>query len=54
MRIVNVTEVRNLLGELIDAVERGEEVIITRYGKGVARLVPFEKRESKDKPKPEE
>jgi prevent-host-death family protein len=28
------------LGQLLDFVEQGEEIMITRHGKGVARLVP--------------
>jgi prevent-host-death family protein len=31
---------KNKLGQLLDLVEHGEEVIITRHGKAVARLVP--------------
>ena len=31
---------KNKLGMLLDRVEHGEEIIITRYGKPVARLVP--------------
>jgi len=30
------------LGELLDQVERGEEIIITRRGKPIARLCPIE------------
>jgi prevent-host-death family protein len=33
-------EARTRFGELLDRVSRGEEVVITRYGKVVARLVP--------------
>lgn len=32
-------EAKNRLSELLDMVERGEEVTITRHGKPVARLV---------------
>jgi prevent-host-death family protein len=31
---------RNKLGQLLDMVEQGEEVTITRHGKEVARLLP--------------
>jgi prevent-host-death family protein len=34
------SEAKNRLGQLLDLVERGEEIIITRHGKAVARLVP--------------
>lgn len=32
-------DAKNRLSELLDKVERGEEVVITRRGKAVARLV---------------
>jgi len=37
---VGAFEAKNTLGSLLDRVERGEEVVITRHGKPVARLVP--------------
>jgi prevent-host-death family protein len=40
METVGTFEARNRLSELLDKVERGEEVVITRHGKPVARLVP--------------
>jgi prevent-host-death family protein len=40
MREVGAFEAKNRLGQLLDLVERGEEIIITRHGKAVARLVP--------------
>ncbi len=40
MREVGTFEDKNKLSELLDLVERGEEVTITRHGKEVARLVP--------------
>lgn len=39
MRTVGAFEAKNTLGTLLDLVERGEEVTITRHGKPVARLV---------------
>ncbi|MBL8570067.1 MAG: type II toxin-antitoxin system Phd/YefM family antitoxin [Phreatobacter sp.] len=39
MRFVGAFEAKNALGSLLDLVERGEEVVITRRGKPVARLV---------------
>jgi prevent-host-death family protein len=39
-REVGAFEAKNTLGTLLDRVERGEEIIITRHGKPVARLVP--------------
>ena len=40
MREVGAFEAKNKLGQLLDLVERGEEIVITRHGKPVARLVP--------------
>jgi prevent-host-death family protein len=40
MKKVGAFEAKNRLGQLLDLVERGEEVVITRHGKVVARLVP--------------
>ncbi len=40
MREFGAFEAKNKLGHLLDLVERGEEVMITRRGKEVARLVP--------------
>jgi len=40
MREVGAFEAKNTLGTLLDRVEQGEEIVITRHGKPVARLVP--------------
>jgi prevent-host-death family protein len=40
MRKVGAFEARNKLRQLLDLVEVGEEVVITRRGRVVARLVP--------------
>jgi prevent-host-death family protein len=37
---VGAFEAKNTLGSLLDRVQRGEEIIITRHGQPVARLVP--------------
>jgi prevent-host-death family protein len=37
---VGAFEAKNTLGTLLDRVERGEEIVITRHGRAVARLVP--------------
>jgi prevent-host-death family protein len=37
---VGAFEAKNTLGTLLDRVEQGEEIVITRHGKPVARLVP--------------
>jgi prevent-host-death family protein len=36
---IGAFEAKNHLGTLLDRVERGEEIVITRHGKPVARLV---------------
>ena len=37
---IGAFEAKNTLGSLLDRVQRGEEIIITRHGKAVARLIP--------------
>ena len=37
---IGAFEAKNTLGSLLDRVEQGEEIVITRHGKAVARLVP--------------
>jgi len=37
---VGAFEAKNTLGALLDRVEQGEEIVITRHGKPVARLTP--------------
>ena len=44
MREIGAFEAKNTLGSLLDRVERGEEIVITRHGRPVARLVPNAKR----------
>ena len=38
MQQIGAFEAKNTLGALLDRVEKGEEIIITRHGKPVARL----------------
>jgi prevent-host-death family protein len=40
MAKVSAFEAKTRFGELLERVSRGEEVVITRHGKPVARLVP--------------
>jgi prevent-host-death family protein len=40
MREIGAFEAKNKLSMLLDWVEHGEEVLITRHGKPVARLIP--------------
>ncbi len=42
MRKMGAFEARNKFGHLLDQVEHGEEIVITRRGKPVARIVPAE------------
>ena len=44
MNEIGAFEAKNTLGTLLDRVERGEEIVITRHGKAVARLVPNTRR----------
>lgn len=41
---INVYAAKTQLSRLIDKVNAGEEVVITRHGRPVARLVPAEER----------
>ena len=40
MATVSAFEAKTRFGELLDRVVRGEEIVITRHDKAVARLVP--------------
>ena len=40
MREIGAFEAKSKFGQLLDWVESGEEITITRHGKEVARLVP--------------
>ena len=43
LRAVAASEAKTHFAELLDAVERGETIAITRHGRAIARLVPDEK-----------
>jgi len=43
---VNIHEAKTHLSRLIERVETGEEVVIARAGRPVARLVPYQARTS--------
>jgi prevent-host-death family protein len=49
MREIGAFEAKNKFGTLLDWVERGEEVLITRRGRAVARLVPAQPGADRDK-----
>ena len=40
MQEIGAFEAKNKLAALLDRVEGGEEIVITRHGRAVARLVP--------------
>lgn len=40
MRKIGAFEAKNKLSALLDLAEKGEEIVITRHGKEVARLLP--------------
>ena len=40
MRSIQAAEAKTHLSSLLDEVERGETLIITRHGKPIARIVP--------------
>lgn len=42
MKKIGAFEAKNRLSELLDAAENGEEVVITKHGRPVAKLVPVE------------
>jgi prevent-host-death family protein len=42
MKEVGTFEAKNQLSALLELVEQGEDILITRHGKPVARLVPSE------------
>ncbi len=41
---INVKDARDRISELLDRVERGEEITILRRGKTIARLIPPERK----------
>jgi prevent-host-death family protein len=49
MRTVNVHDAKTHLSRLLDDVGEGEEVVIAKAGKPVARLVPFRPRRTRRK-----
>ncbi|HLX30740.1 MAG TPA: type II toxin-antitoxin system prevent-host-death family antitoxin [Casimicrobiaceae bacterium] len=44
MERIDIDDARAILSELIERVQSGEEVVLTRHGVPVARLVPDERR----------
>jgi len=50
MITVTITEAKRDLDRLVGLVEGGEEVIITRRGEPIAKLVVFKRRAASDEP----
>jgi prevent-host-death family protein len=42
MRVTNISDAKSQLSRLIEQVAQGQEVVIGRHGRPVARLVPYE------------
>ena len=40
MKSVSVRELREGIGSLLDDVQRGEQVLVTRRGRPIARIIP--------------
>ncbi len=49
MKQIGIFDAKTHLSSLVDEVERGEEIVITRHGKPVARLVQAEDRLTPEK-----
>jgi prevent-host-death family protein len=43
---INAKEARGKLSSLLKRVEKGDEIVVVRRGKQVARLVPFQRKEN--------
>ena len=48
MREVQASEAKAHLPQLLDAVERGETIVITRHGRPIARIVPEAQRRQEE------
>jgi len=42
---INAKEARGKLSSLLKRVEKGDEIVVVRRGKQVARLIPFQRKE---------
>lgn len=47
MYIVNIHEAKTQFSKLIEAVTRGEEIVIAKAGKPAAKLVPFKEKKNR-------
>ena len=50
MRTVNIHEAKTHLSRLLERVQRGEEIVIAKAGKPVARLTPITQRPARRVP----
>jgi prevent-host-death family protein len=48
VKIIGAFEAKNKLSHLLDLVEQGEEITITRHGKDVTRIVPARSRPGRE------
>jgi prevent-host-death family protein len=48
MREVRASEAKTHLAQLLDEVERGETVVITRHGRRIARIIPEAERRQRE------
>jgi prevent-host-death family protein len=48
MRQIGAFEAKNKLGQLLDLVKGGEEIMIARHGEAVARLAPPQQTSNRD------
>ncbi|HSB14046.1 MAG TPA: type II toxin-antitoxin system prevent-host-death family antitoxin [Bryobacteraceae bacterium] len=48
MREIQASDAKTHLPRLLDAVERGETVVITRHGRPIARIVPEANRRQRE------
>jgi prevent-host-death family protein len=49
MERIGIDDARSKLSELIERVQSGEEVVLTRHGEPVARLVPEKRRQKRSR-----
>lgn len=49
MKQVGAFEAKTHFSHLLEEVENGEQIIITKHGRPIARLVPFSGRDSSDR-----
>jgi prevent-host-death family protein len=48
MREIQASEAKTHLPQLLDEVERGETLVITRHGRAIARIVPEAQQQQKE------